>query len=63
LRVERVTPGRRAPARLAGAILTRDLTVGGRRWSKGRRLSSEDLLELAAEEPGAAVTVLVPTGN
>ena len=63
MRVERVTPGRRAPARLAGAILTRDLTVGGRRWSKGRRLSSEDLLELAAEEPGAAVTVLVPTGN
>ena len=63
MRVERVTPGRRAPARLAGAILTRDLTVGGRRWSKGRRLSSEDLLELAAEEPGPAVTVLVPTGN
>jgi molybdopterin biosynthesis enzyme len=63
LRVERVTPGRRAPARLAGAILTRDLTVGGNRWSKGRRLSSEDLLELAAEEPGPAVTVLVPTGN
>lgn len=63
MRVERVSPGRRAPARLAGAILTRDLTVGGRRWSKGRRLSSEDLLELAAEEPGPAVTVLVPTGN
>jgi len=63
LRVERVSPGRRAPARLAGAVLTRDLTVGGKRWSKGRRLSSEDLLELAAEEPGAAVTVLVPTGN
>jgi len=63
LRVERITPGRRAPARLAGAILTRDLTVGGKRWSKGRRLSSEDLLELAAEEPAAAVTVLVPTGN
>ncbi|MFL5687125.1 MAG: molybdopterin-binding protein [Chloroflexota bacterium] len=63
MRVERVSPGRRAPARLAGAVLTRDLTVGGKRWSKGRRLSSEDLLELAAEEPGAAVTVLVPTGN
>ncbi|HET9084043.1 MAG TPA: molybdopterin-binding protein [Candidatus Limnocylindrales bacterium] len=63
MRVERVTPGRRAPARLAGAILTRDLTIGGKRWSKGRRLSSEDLLELAAEEPGPAVTVLVPTGN
>ena len=63
MRVERVTPGRRAPARLAGAILTRDLTVGGKRWAKGRRLSSDDLLELAAEEPGPTVTVLVPTGN
>jgi hypothetical protein len=63
VRVERVTPGRRAPARLAGAILTRDLTVGGKRWSKGRRLSEEDLLALAAAEPAAAVTVVVPTGN
>ena len=63
MRVERVTPGRRAPARLAGAILTRDLTVGGKRWSKGRRLSEEDLLALAAAEPAAAVTVVVPTGN
>jgi hypothetical protein len=63
VRVERVTPGRRAPARLAGAVLTRDLTVAGKRWSKGRRLSAEDLLALAAEEPGPPVTVLVPTGN
>jgi hypothetical protein len=63
VRVERVTPGRRAPARLAGAVLTRDLTVAGKRWSKGRRLSVEDLLALAAEEPGPPVTVLVPTGN
>jgi probable molybdopterin binding protein len=63
VRVERVTPGRRAPARLAGAILTRDLTVGGKRWSKGRRLSEEDLLALAAAELAAAVTVVVPTGN
>lgn len=63
MRVERVTPGRRAPARLAGAILTRDLTVGGKRWSKGRRLSEEDLLALAAAEPAAAVAVLVASGN
>ena len=28
VRVERVTPGRRAPARLVGAVLTRDLVVG-----------------------------------
>jgi hypothetical protein len=63
VRVERVTPGRRAPARLAGAILTRDLTVDGKRWAKGRRLSEEDLLALAAAEPAAAVSVLVSTGN
>lgn len=63
MRVERVTPGRRAPGRLAGAILARDLTVGGTRWSKGRRLSNEDLLALAAEDPGPSVTVLVASGN
>ena len=59
MRVERVTPGRRAPARLAGAILARDLTVGGRRWSKGRRLTADDLLALAVADPGPAVTVVI----
>jgi Probable molybdopterin binding domain len=63
VRVERVTPGRRAPAKLAGSVLTRDLTVAGKRWSKGRRLTAEDLLALAAEEPGPTVTVLVASGN
>jgi Probable molybdopterin binding domain len=63
LRVERVIPGRRAPGQLAGAILTRDLTVGGQRWSKGRRLSDDDLLALAAAEPGPAVTVLIADGS
>ena len=60
MRVERITPGRRAPARLVGAVLARDLTVGGSRWSKGRRLSADDLLALAAAQPGPAVSVLVP---
>jgi hypothetical protein len=63
LRVERVAPGRRARGHLAGAILTRDLSVGGQRWSKGRRLSDDDLLALAAADPGPAVTVLVPDGT
>jgi hypothetical protein len=63
VRVERITPGRRAPAKLAGSVLTRDLTVAGKRWSKGRRLSAEDLLALAAEETGPTVTVLVASGN
>jgi hypothetical protein len=59
VRVEQVEPGRRAPARLAGAILTRDLRVAGERWSKGRRLTADDLLALGAAEPGDPVTVLV----
>lgn len=60
MRVERVSPGRRAPARLAGAVLARDLTISGVRWSKGRRLSADDLLALAAADPGEPVSVLVP---
>lgn len=63
MRVERVSPGRRAPGRLAGAILTRDLTVAGQRWAKGRRLTADDLLALAAEEPGPPVTLLVAEGG
>jgi len=48
------------PARLVGAILSRDVTVGGTRWTKGRRLTPDDLAALAAAEPGDAVSVLVP---
>ena len=59
MRVDEVTPGRRAAARLAGAILARDLTIGETRWSKGRRLSEDDLLALAAAPAGDAVTVLI----
>ena len=59
MRVEQVTPGRRAPARLAGAILARDLTVGGHRWDKGRRLSVDDLAALALADGGPPVTVLI----
>ena len=60
MRVERITPGRRAPARLAGSILARDLTIAGARWTKGRRLSAEDLLAVANADPGDPVSVLVP---
>jgi hypothetical protein len=60
VQVQRVTPGKRAPARLVGAILTRDLTISGQRWSKGRRLSADDLAVLAAAEAGDPVTILVP---
>jgi Probable molybdopterin binding domain len=63
VQVQRVSPGRRVPARLVGAVLTRDLTVSGARWSKGRRLSADDLAALAAAEPGDPVSVLVPEGG
>ena len=59
MRLDSVTPGRRAPARLAGAVLTRDVRVGAARWSKGRRLSAEDLAALGASDPGESVTVIL----
>ncbi len=66
MRVERVTPGepvsdRRAQG-LAGAVLTRDLSVAGERWAKGRRLTSGDVERLAeggAGEPERPITLLV----
>jgi molybdenum cofactor cytidylyltransferase len=60
VQARRVTPGRRLPARLTGAILARDLTVSGARWAKGRRLSADDLAALAAADPAEPVTVLIP---
>jgi hypothetical protein len=49
VRHERLTPGRRPPAALAGAVLARDLVIGRSRWSKGRRLSAADLEAFAAD--------------
>jgi len=48
------------PARLVGAVLARDVTVAGTRWSKGRRLSSDDLAALGAADPGDPISLLVP---
>ena len=62
MRVERIEPGRRAPDKLAGAVLTRDLRVGGERWPKGRRLSRDDLAALRSDDsavPADGVTLLV----
>jgi Probable molybdopterin binding domain len=60
VRLERIAPGRRPPDGLAGAVLTRDLAIGGGRWSKGRRLSVADLDAIAGAPDGAPVTVLCP---
>ena len=60
MQVHRVTPGRRVPARFVGAVLARDLTVSGERWSKGRRLTAADLTALATADPDEPVSILVP---
>jgi hypothetical protein len=62
VRLARLTPGTRPPEELVGAVLARDLTVGGGRWAKGRRLSAADLEAFGAAELSPeieAVTVLV----
>jgi Probable molybdopterin binding domain len=55
VRLVRIVPGRPLPRGAGrpppGVVLTRDLTVGGERWSKGRRLDAADLARLA--EPGS----------
>ncbi len=61
MRLERIVPGRRPPDELIGGVLTRDLAVAGARWSKGRRLSREDLVALGAARPPVSdpVTVVI----
>lgn len=58
MRVERLVPGREVDPGLAGSVLARDIVVGRERWSKGRRLSADDLVSLAA--PGAVDQPSVP---
>jgi hypothetical protein len=68
VRVERIAPGSAMPGALVGAVLARDLVVAGERWSKGRRLSREDLFALEASGTGPSgaaartrtITILVP---
>src|SRR4051794_27887838 len=60
MRVVRVTPGERVRARLVDAVLARDLTLTGERWSKGRRLTAHDLEAIARADLGDPVSVLMP---
>jgi hypothetical protein len=76
VRWERVRAGAPIDGRLAGAVLTRDLSVDGDSWAKGRRLSQADLERLSSgivrargpwagtgRDPGD-ITLLVPeTGD
>jgi hypothetical protein len=56
VRIEQVRPGRRSSSALVGAVLTRDLRVGGERWAKGRRMTAADLEALARAPVGDAGT-------
>jgi hypothetical protein len=47
VRIESVRLGQPSSGDLVGAVLTRDLSLHGERWSKGRRLSAADLGLLA----------------
>ena len=58
MRAETIEPGRPPPAGLVDAVLARDVVVDGARWSKGRRLSRDDLAAIG--EAGVSATVLVP---
>jgi molybdenum cofactor cytidylyltransferase len=59
VRLERIVPGTRPPDALAGAVLTRDLSVGGVRWAKGRQLSIADLAAIGGAPDGRPLSVLV----
>jgi Probable molybdopterin binding domain len=66
VRLERLTPGRRPPAALVGAVLARDIVVGGQRWSKGRRLSAADLDAFGADPSfgvGPVTVIILDPGD
>ena len=63
MKVARIRLGTAPPAEVVGGVLTRDLSVSGERWAKGRRLSPGDLaqVEAAAAEVGSRpISVLLP---
>jgi molybdopterin biosynthesis enzyme len=66
VRLERLTPGRRPPHDLVGAVVARDVVVGGSRWSKGRRLSEDDLAAWAGDPSlgvGEVAVIVLEAGD
>ena len=53
MRPLRIVPGSPVAGEAVGAVLTRDVIVGGERWSKGRRLSASDVSRIADPATGA----------
>ena len=60
MRLARISPGRTPPAGIAGAILTRDLTVAGLRLPKGTRLTPEHLALIGGAPLVGSCNVLGP---
>ena len=46
-----------------GAVLTRDLSVGGQRWSKGRRLSATDLDAFGTGTTPSVTVIVLEAGD
>lgn len=66
MRLARLVPGRRPPDDLAGAVLARDIVVGGSRWSKGRRLSAADLVAFGVDPSlgvGPVAVIVIEEGD
>ena len=66
MRLERLVPGRRPPDALAGTVLARDIVVGGRPWSKGRRLTAADLAAFGADPSlgvGPVAVIVIEEGD
>ena len=66
MRLERLVPGLRPPDDLAGAVLARDIVVGGSRWPKGRRLSTADLEAFGADPSlgvGPVAVIVIEEGD
>jgi len=66
VRLARLTPGRRPPPELVGAVLARDIVVERSRWSKGRRLSAADLDAFAADPSlgvGPVTVIVLEAGD
>ncbi len=64
MRTAILRPGQPVFDEMVGAVIVRDLLVGGSRWSKGRQLTGDDLISVA--QPGAVsadidlLTVIIP---
>ena len=60
MREDRVAYGQPPRLDLAGSVLAQDVRIAGLVWTKGRRLTAQDLVAIAAQRDAGSVSVLVP---